>query len=127
MAKFITMSEAAKVLDVSYPTVKRWELSGKLNCTSQKIKGVKHYLEHEITAIKNTGIVASNMGRKKGYSRTLDKVKKSRYDFENEGDVYFMQRPRPCFEYPELLINFYQPARLNRQITIDHLRSQDGS
>ena len=70
------MSEAAKVLDVSYPTVKRWELSGKLNCTSQKIKGVKHYLEHEITAIKNTGIVASNMGRKKGYSRTLDKVKK---------------------------------------------------
>lgn len=53
-------------------------------------------------------------GRKKGYKlQPLD-------DPKND-DVYFIRKEKPVFEYPELLINFYQPARINRLVTVSQL------
>ena len=54
-------------------------------------------------------------GRKKGH-------KLQKLDDPANDDVYFIRKEKPVFEYPELLINFYQPARLNRLITVSQLR-----
>lgn len=94
---------------------------GKLPYGSIKIGKSNYYRVEEIMAFKDTGVVAiKGSGIKKGTKRNHNK-EAIFYTINNEDDVYFIKKPRPVFEYPELLINFYQPARLNRMMTVSHL------
>ena len=113
MYRYYNRCEVCVILKTSPLTVYRWGKIGKIPAPIQ-IKGKKYYLKEEIDALKDA--ILSEKGRpgpKTG-------MKKS-YNFDNEQDIYFTQQPRQPFEYPEMLINFYQPARLNRLHTIDRL------
>ena len=113
MHRYYNRCEVCVILQTSPLTVYRWGNIGKIP-EPVTIKGKKYYLKAEIDGLKDT--ILAEVGRpgpKTGIKRM--------YDFNNEQDIYFTQQPRQPFEYPEMLINFYQPARLNRLYTIDRL------
>jgi predicted DNA-binding transcriptional regulator AlpA len=112
MHRYYNRCEVCVILKTSPLTVYRWGNIGKIP-KPVTIKGKKYYLKEDIDALKDTILSEVRNGPKTG-------IKKA-YDFNNESDVYFTQQPRQPFEYPEMLINFYQPARLNRLYTIDRL------
>jgi predicted DNA-binding transcriptional regulator AlpA len=112
MERYYNRCEVCVILKTSPLTVYRWGNIGKIP-KPVTIKGKKYYLKEDIDALKDTILSEVRNGPKTG-------IKKA-YDFNNESDVYFTQQPGQPFEYPEMLINFYQPARLNRLHTIDRL------
>ena len=112
MERYYNRCEVCVILKTSPLTVYRWGKIGKIPAPVQ-IKGKKYYLKAEIDGLKDTILAEVRNGPKTGIKRL--------YDFNNEQDIYFTQQPRQPFEYPEMLINFYQPARLNRLHTIDRL------
>ena len=112
MHRYYNRCEVCVILQTSPLTVYRWGNIGKIP-KPVTIKGKKYYLKAEIDGLKDKIPAEGRNGPKTG-------MKKS-YNFDNEQDIYFTQQPRRCFEYPEMLINFYQPARLNRLYTIDRL------
>jgi hypothetical protein len=118
MHRYYSRCEVCVILKTSPLTVYRWGKIGKIPAPVQ-IKGKKYYLKAEIDGLKDTILAEVRNGPKTGI--------KGLYDFNNEHDIYFTRQPRKPFEYPEMLINFYQPARLDRKITIDSIRSQNGN
>ena len=119
MERYYNRCEVCVILKTSPLTVYRWGKIGKIP-KPVTIKGKKYYLKAEIDALKDT--ILAEVGRP-GPKTGMKKA----YNFNNESDIYFTQQPGQPFEYPEMLINFYQPARLNRKITIDSIRSQNGN
>ena len=112
MDRYYNRCEVCVILKTSPLTVYRWGKIGKIPAPIQ-IKGKKYYFKAEIDALKDKILAEVRNGPQTGIKRL--------YDFNNEQDIYFTQQPRQPFEYPEMLINFYQPARLNRLHTIDRL------
>ena len=117
MERYYNRCEVCVILKTSPLTVYRWGKIGKIP-EPVTIKGKKYYLKAEIDALKDT--ILAEVGRPRPKTGIKIGMKK-KYDFNNEQDIYFTQQPRQPFEYPEMLINFYQPARLNRLHTIDRL------
>lgn len=117
-SKWISRTETAILLDVDKTTVERWERFKKMPYKSVNIKGTNYYNRQEMLDFKASGgIQKTGCGRPRGYVVMPDEQKEKD---ENE-DIWMIRKKQPCFEYPEHLINFYQPSRLNRNWDIDRL------
>jgi hypothetical protein len=126
MEGYISRREVASLFETSYQTISRWEANGILQCISVRIGKAYFYNTKDIMAIKDS-LPAAKKGRgvKRGTNRNLYQAAQ-KYTKNNEHDLYYIRKPKPCFEFPELLINFYQPMRLNRLVTVDHLLADMG-
>jgi hypothetical protein len=115
MENLISRRAVACLFGTSYQTITKWEKSGRLPVKSIRIGKVAYYPIIEIERFKEAGLsVLKSPGRKNGHKlQPLDDPKNN--------DIYFIRKEKPVFEYPELLINFYQPARINRLVTVGQL------
>ena len=97
LKNLISRQGIADHFKVSYQTVWKWERLGKMACKPTRVGKADYF---PIAVLKKIQPQKAN---------------------EMEEDIYYIRKARPVFEYPELLINFYQPARLNRKTTANQL------
>lgn len=115
MENLISRRAVACLFGTSYQTITKWEISGRLPIKSIRVGKIAYYPIIEIERFKEAGLsVLKSPGRRNGY-------KLQKLDDPKNDDLYFIRKDKPVFEYPELLINFYQPARLNRTVSVSHL------
>ena len=128
---WISRAETAVLLDVDKTTVERWERFKKMPYKSRKIGTTCYYDRQQMLDFKEAGgMPKTGQGRPKGYTvKTVEQkeMEEEQNEMEEDSDPWMIRRNKPCFQYPEILINFYQPARMNRLHTIDRITNASHS
>jgi excisionase family DNA binding protein len=77
-ADLLTIREAADLLGVSLPTLRRWDESGKFRARRHPINGYRMYLRRDVLWLRNQIVAAPGRGRALAGSHSLSAARSGR-------------------------------------------------